>query len=251
MRRRGEVMDKEITSPEVFHEMEKRDEEQIIQEMRGQYIEEFVYQFRIGGRTVTGISWAGIKEVAYKFGGIQVELVELKETENAYTVIVKAFDEKNNASRLGVSMQPKKMKLQSGEMVDDEFALQKAVSKAQRNAIRPLIPETMLKIYIEKFIEENRRAPEPPRRVESEQSFVTPVVPQAQKKLTEDIIKYNLHAFGVSDNSYVVIQNEDVFFVVPKEKLDDAEHYKFDVALSSLGGKYEKKGLYGLWRLQR
>jgi hypothetical protein len=244
-------MDKEITSPEVFREMEKRDEEQIIQEMRGQYIEEFVYQFKIGGRTVTGISWAGIKEVAYKFGGIQVELVELKETENAYTVIVKAFDEKNNASRLGVSMQPKKMKLQSGEVVDDEFALQKAVSKAQRNAIRPLIPETMLKIYIEKFLEENRRAPEPPRRVESEQSFVTPVAPQAQKKLTEDIIKYNLHAFGVPDNSYVVIQNEDVFFVVPKEEPNDAEHYKFDVALTSLGGKYEKKGLHGLWRLQR
>jgi hypothetical protein len=46
--------------------------------------------------------------------------------------------------RIGVSEQAKTMKLSDGREVKDPFALQKALSKAQRNALRIFIPESAI-----------------------------------------------------------------------------------------------------------
>jgi len=44
----------------------------------------------------------------------------------------------------GVSVQPKFMELRSGQKIRDEFCIQKCVSKAERNALRKLMPEKII-----------------------------------------------------------------------------------------------------------
>jgi hypothetical protein len=128
-----------------FQIMEAKDEDQILAELQGSFLKKFVYSFKVGGRPVTGISWAGIKEIAYRLKGIDTEIQKFEETETHYIFIVKATN-KDVGSRLGVSNQPK----MNGAKVD-QFALQKALSKAQRNAIRGVIPEATIEMYLTEF----------------------------------------------------------------------------------------------------
>ena len=140
-----------------FGLMERRDEDQILAELRGHYLEEFVYSFEAGGRRVIGLSWAGVKECAYRLGGINVESCEVLELEDAWRVVAKAVNKVDGSSRWGACQQPKKMRYRDGAEVVDEFALQKAVSKAQRNAIRALLPEIFIKTFIDRYLEEKKR----------------------------------------------------------------------------------------------
>ena len=61
----------------------------------------------------------------------------------------KGVDTQTNSSRIGVSAQAKNMTTKVG-ILRDAFALQKALSKAQRNAIKQLLPQTMLKEWIQR-----------------------------------------------------------------------------------------------------
>ena len=197
---------REIAQSE-FREMERRDEDQIVAEMKGDYLREFVYQFQSGGRTVTGISWAGIKEIAYKMGNIQVDLVDLKETDKSYVAIVKATDTLRNNSRLGASTQLKMMKRRDGSEEEDSFALQKAISKSQRNAIRPLIPEVMMKTWLEKFLEYQKTGEPPPAQdrkpVNSVQTPSELSVPSLMGYLREGGVDVSL--LGFEDELYAIL----------------------------------------------
>ena len=145
---------------EEFALMERRDEQQIIAELQGHYLEEFVYSFEQGGRRIIGLSWAGVKECAYRLGGISVESCEVLELEDAWRVLAKAVNKADGSIRWGACQQPKTIKYRSGGEAPDEFALQKAVSKAQRNAIRALLPEVFIKTFIDRYLEEKRRVAE-------------------------------------------------------------------------------------------
>ena len=127
-----------------FEIMEKRDEEQILAEAQGHIIEEMFYKFPIDGKTVTGISWVGTKEIARRYGGIKMGVPQVTDLGDQYACTVQATDVKNDVTLVGSSLQPKNMMLRNGEEKPDRFAYTKAVSKAQRNAIRALIPETFL-----------------------------------------------------------------------------------------------------------
>ena len=136
-----------------FRAMEKADEDQIVAAMRGKYLEGMVYSFKQAGRTVTGISYMGVKEITYQLAvetgrEIDTELVERAEDEDNYYVTVRAVH-KGVGSRLGASVQAKKFS--SG--AKDPFAFTKALSKAQRNALRAVIPE----LSIQQFIEEAQK----------------------------------------------------------------------------------------------
>lgn len=63
--------------------------------------------------------------------------------------MVEALDTQTNSSRIGVSSQPKMFRTKQG-LIRDPFATQKALSKAQRNAIKQLLPQTMLKEWIQR-----------------------------------------------------------------------------------------------------
>jgi hypothetical protein len=116
------------------------DDKAIVEMMTGQAIQEYVYSFKQGGRLVEGLTLAGINEAANRRGGIHVEDVNFEERENSWIVIVKAVDEFTGSSRYGACEQPKRM---GGR--EDAFAFTKAVHKAQRNAIKQLIPVPIIK----------------------------------------------------------------------------------------------------------
>ena len=136
--------------------MNLKDDEQVLDEIRGNYLSEFVYSFKTKEGMVTGLSWAGTKEIARLKGNISVEDININETPDQFRVLAKAQNLEKNVTMFGIGVQPKQMTLKSGDKIDDVHALSKGVSKAQRNAIRALIPEMYIKEMIKKFAEEGR-----------------------------------------------------------------------------------------------
>jgi hypothetical protein len=129
---------------EDFLMMERKDEEQIMQEMQGRILPQFFYEFSSGGRIVTGLSYAGVKQIMRQMGNIRIRDFNISDDGNQFIAKARAVDENRNLEIWGVSQQPKKMTLRSGKEIFDEFAATKAASKAQRNAIRALIPEQVI-----------------------------------------------------------------------------------------------------------
>jgi len=223
---------REMTSSD-FLELEKRDEAQILAEIQGAVIEEMVYSFKSGGRTITGLSWVGVKEIARQYGHIDVELVDQQETPDAWIVTVKARDTENDTGILGVSIQPKMMQRRDGSPQPDPFALQKATSKAQRNAIRALIPEAFIKKVIEgwyqKKIGQNtpRRVEAKPRRVEARQ----------RPRDTKNMIARDLEAEGLDVMQLDITEslNKDKLIVKPKPTVAGEDWALFNQVFTKYG----------------
>lgn len=116
------------------------DDQAIVELMTGQTIQDYVYSFKQGGRTVEGLTLAGINEAANRRGGIQVEEVKYEELENSWIATAKAVDTITGSSRYGAYEQPK---MAGGR--SDPFAFTKAIHKAQRNAIKQLIPVPVIR----------------------------------------------------------------------------------------------------------
>jgi hypothetical protein len=136
--------------------VEERDEKQILEEMMGAILKEYVYQ--IPGQRPR-LSYAGVKEAARLRGNIHVTKIEIEETKDGSAIIAKAevYDLQNNFKIWGVSQQRKKMKLKDGREVDDDFCLTKAVSKAIRNGLRACIPEKLNAELISRWLETHRQ----------------------------------------------------------------------------------------------
>jgi len=132
--------------------MDKMDESEIIEELKGAYLEGMVYEYKIAGRTVTGVSYMGIKEIAYQLPlrsgrEISTELISVHESDTHWTVVMRGIHE-GIGSRIGTVVQAKNHA--SGK--PNPFAYTIAFSKAQRNAIRAVLPE----LSIQQFIAEAR-----------------------------------------------------------------------------------------------
>lgn len=150
---------------EVYRLWDQRDEEQVVSALKGRYLDEFVYSYCKrhkwpGGKrppectctdVIVGLSWLGVQEAAREYKGIHVPLEKMRkvETEDCIEVTLEAIDTKTDSSRIGIASQSKKMKLHNGQVIDDPFCAAKAMAKAQRNAIRPLLPVTLIKAWIE------------------------------------------------------------------------------------------------------
>lgn len=165
------------TTHEDFHEIEKRDEAQILKEIQGTMLDEFVYSFQSGGRKVTGLSWAGVKETARKMGSVQVVDLEITDMGDFWMATAKAIDLETRLAVYGVSTQTKMMQLKDGKVVLDNFAVQKCVSKAQRNAIRSVIPE----IFIAEMLEA-KKSKKTPRKAPATKPKTTKTVGGADEK---------------------------------------------------------------------
>jgi hypothetical protein len=120
--------------------LEQVDDQAIVQMMTGQAIKDYVYSFKQGGKTVEGLTLAGINEAANRRGGIEVESLEFEEKEKSWLAIVKATDTITGSSRFGASEQSKTMGSRT-----DPHAFTKAIHKAQRNAIKQLLPVPIIK----------------------------------------------------------------------------------------------------------
>lgn len=139
------------------------DDQSIVEIMTGQAIQDYVYSFKQGGRVVEGLTLAGINEAANRRGGIQVEKIEYKETDHSWIATAEAMDTITGNSRYGAYEQPK---LLSGKK--DPFAFTKAIHKAQRNAIKQLIPvpviREVLNFYLQRKTQQDDRPEEPQKQ---------------------------------------------------------------------------------------
>ena len=123
-----------------YEVVDQVDDQAIIELMTGQTIQDYVYSFKQGGRTVEGLTLAGINEAANRRGGIQVEDVTYEERDHSWIAVAKATDTITGSSRYGAYEQAKMM---GGRA--DPFAFTKAIHKAQRNAIKQLIPVPVIR----------------------------------------------------------------------------------------------------------
>ena len=164
-----------MSKQEKLELMERRDEAQIIAVAKGEIIKEMFYSFPIDGKKVTGISWIGTKEIARRYGGLKMGIPVMTDLGEEWAASVQCTDIENNVTLVGTSTVPKMFTKRNGEQATNRFAYTTASSKAQRNAIRALIPETFLIEMLDTFIKEGkqteRQPPPPPRRqAESKQT---------------------------------------------------------------------------------
>lgn len=136
---------------EVFLEMEKRDEDQILKEMRGELIEEFVYSIQLRGEQVTNLSYAGVKEAMRRRGNLQILDVRTEETEEEIRALIRVRDLDNRIDVVGAS---------SAER-DKPFAYTLAVNKAERNAFAKLIPAKWYATLIQDWLQKHRPGAKP------------------------------------------------------------------------------------------
>ncbi|MCG9127830.1 hypothetical protein JT359_09565 [Candidatus Poribacteria bacterium] len=134
-----------------FEVVDQVDDQAIVELMTGQTIQDYVYSFKQGGRVVEGLTLAGINEAANRRGGIQVEEVEYEELENSWIATVKAVDTLTGSSRWGAYEQAK----MNGSR-PDPYAFTKAIHKAQRNAIKQLLPVPVIREVLNFYL--NRKA---------------------------------------------------------------------------------------------
>jgi hypothetical protein len=131
---------------QVFQAFEKRDEDQILAEMRGELIEDLVYSIDIQGRRVTNLSYAGVKEAIRRRGNLEILEVRTEETEKEIRALVRVRDLDNRIDVLGASSSEK----------DRPFAYVLAVNKAERNAMAKLIPAKWYATLIKDWLEMHR-----------------------------------------------------------------------------------------------
>ena len=127
--------------------LDQVDDQAIVEMMTGQAIQDYVYSFKQGGKTVEGLTLAGINEAANRRGGIQIDDVQYEERDHSWLVIAKATDTVTGSSRYGAFEQAKRM----GNR-DDPHAFTKAIHKAQRNAVKQLLPVTVIKEVLNYYL---------------------------------------------------------------------------------------------------
>ena len=151
-------------------EIEVLDDAAIVGIMSGDLSKDYVYSFKQGGRTVEGLTLAGVNEAANRRGGIRIDSVTHTETEHSWCVVAHAIDDITQNSRWGAFEQPKNM---NGK--PDPHAFSKAVHKAQRNAVKQLLPK-----YIEKALIAQAKGQPVPKPPQNQQALPDPKE-QAQK----------------------------------------------------------------------
>ena len=127
--------------------LDQVDDQAIVEMMTGQSIQDYVYSFKQGGKTIEGLTLAGINEAANRRGGIQIDDVQYDERDHSWLVIAKATDTVTGSSRYGAFEQAKRM----GNR-DDPHAFTKAIHKAQRNAVKQLLPVTVIKEVLNYYL---------------------------------------------------------------------------------------------------
>lgn len=139
-----ELRDQKI--PEIF---EIRDDQQIIDSIKGKVIEESIYDFLDSRKhRVIGLTFTGVKLAIQQMGGVHIiDYPYVEETEDYIRVRVKVRDIRKNLDSIGV-FQQKKHFARGGKV---EFAYVLCHNKALRNAWRNLIPEAAIKHKFDEY----------------------------------------------------------------------------------------------------
>lgn len=180
----GDVIVHNPTNPmqEFVVASEVADDEQIEAELMGKAMEHYVYSFCEYGckehcnhKRVTGMTVAGVNEMSRqltkkKDSGIKIRIVPdsikiergVEENgEQGVSVILIAENMLTGETAIGAKFEPFQKTGRKGKY-PNTFALEKAVSKAERNAKRKLIPEKMAIEMIKKFVKQGNVQALPP-----------------------------------------------------------------------------------------
>jgi len=141
------------TDEQAFVEMARLDEEQIVAELEGRILDKYVFEIQRKDKIEHCLTYAGIKTIIQKMGGVSITDVLLDETPTTYRAKAIVVDKKRDIQVIGVAEQSKFMITKNGRE-DDTFALQKCVSKAIRNAYRLIIPEFIATEIIKEWIKQ-------------------------------------------------------------------------------------------------
>jgi len=158
-------------SQEFFVASEMADDQAIEQELLGQAMEHYVYGFMQDGKPVTGLSVAGVNEVARQLNrnprsGCKIRIIpdSLKierdvdyDGQKGVEARVVAENMVTGETGIGVKFEAYKKTGHKGQYANT-FAVEKAVSKAERNAKRKLMPEKVAVEMIKKFVAQNKYA---------------------------------------------------------------------------------------------
>lgn len=174
--RAAEVVVRPDVEQDVFAAMDALDENQILDALQGRPSQVMAYSFKSGGKTQTGLSYAGVAECVREmnvrgFTSIRVspnvppvieefqEEDEKGQTVTYFRVTTYAEDSKNGGGQYGMATQRKfqgfRDKSRKPEL--DHFALTKALSKSQRNAMLPLIPVEFREVVIAQALDDPAR----------------------------------------------------------------------------------------------
>ncbi|GAI57019.1 unnamed protein product, partial [marine sediment metagenome] len=104
-----------LLPPEVEEakEMEHRDEQMIIRELKGDLkvleraLADYFYSFELRGRKVIGLSYAGVKAIIRRMGRIEILEIKVEEKTKSWFVLVKARDKLKDLEAYGAAIQPK------------------------------------------------------------------------------------------------------------------------------------------------
>lgn len=157
-----ELANKERT--EIFQDFDKRDENQILAEIRGEILEDLVYDITLAGRRVTNLSYAGVKEAIRRRGSLEILEVKTEETEATIRGLVKVRDLQNRIDVLGASEADK----------TKPFAYTLAINKAERNAFAKLIPAKWLATLVDDFLQQKKAEPKTSQPKEAAQKTPAP-----------------------------------------------------------------------------
>ena len=225
----------EIVESQPFTEMDVKDETQILQEMKGEKIEQYVYQYvqrEENGKshTVTSLSYVGIKEAIRRRGRVSiVGEAKVEETETTIRAMVKMHDGLNDLDVLGVSEALK----------SKPFAYVLAVNKAERNAFAKLIPAKFFAELIAEKLNPQKRSDAQPQNVTPKSE---PPLPQAKVIVpTHPDQVYAEFPPEVADKLNFK-PDGDVMLIVPREFLGKELFADVSAIVKGMGGEYISAG---------
>lgn len=161
-------------NPDAWHAMQQRDD-QLIRDsiLHGYAGKEYVYKFRIAGQEVTGVSVIGARELASHYGGIKHRIVasvdktgslfvfksheplniqasiipQLADEDDFYEVVIEIADIKTGNSIQVRKKETKTEKRQNGSLYARPHYDVIAESKAYRNGVLSIIPQSVIKEF--------------------------------------------------------------------------------------------------------
>ena len=131
--------------------IEHMDEEQILREMKGEFLKNFVYRFTHKGKEIVNLSYAGIREAIRRRGHTKILEWRVEDDGKRYKAVVKMHDLVNNIETLGAASCEK----------GKPFAFRMAINKAERNAWGKMIPTKLWASLIDEFIKRGERKAKP------------------------------------------------------------------------------------------
>jgi hypothetical protein len=164
-----------------IREIEQLDEGQILAELAGETVSDFIYETETWDWVVlpdgkkkkqkirkVKLSWVGTREAARAKGNIAASDPTITDVDDAVRIVIKFTDLSRNFSVFGGCHQPKKMKVndwdqETGEikgshLEDDPYYFTKGLSKAQRNGLTACIPAEWTAKMIDRFLQASSKA---------------------------------------------------------------------------------------------